>query len=78
VARQNGYDIIIFTDGKIFTTEEQYNHQNKIYAQTSLEVRSEGARRPSFSLRHGLVGGVPLGGYTSSFLRERDETGTRV
>jgi len=40
--------------------EEQYNNQNnKIYAQTSLEVHSEGAGMPSSFLRHGLVGGVP-------------------
>jgi len=31
-------------DEKIFTIEEQYNNQNnKIYAQKSLEVHSEGA-----------------------------------
>jgi hypothetical protein len=29
-------------------------------------------------LRHGLVGGVPSGGDTSSFLQERGETGVRV
>jgi len=34
----------LFKDKKIFTIEEQYNHQNnKIYAQTSLKVCSEGA-----------------------------------
>jgi len=44
---KNGHDSILFTDENIFKIEEQYNHQNKIYAQTSLEVRSEGARRPS-------------------------------
>ena len=31
--------------------------------------------RPSPSLRHGLVGGVPSGGDTSSFLQERSEIG---
>jgi inhibitor of nuclear factor kappa-B kinase subunit alpha len=67
---KNGHNIL-FTDLKIFTIEEQYNHQNKTYAQTSLEVRSEGAGRPSSFLRHGLVVGVPSGRYTSSFLRER-------
>jgi len=61
---------------KMFTIEEQYNNQNnKIYAQTSLEVCSEGTGRPSPSLCHGLVGGVPSGGDISSFLQGRDETG---
>jgi hypothetical protein len=55
-------------DEKIFTIEGQYNNQNnKIYAQTSLEVSSEGAGRPSPFLHHGLVGVVPSGGDTSSF-----------
>ena len=41
---ENRHENILFMDEKIFTTEEQYNNQyNKIYAQTSLEVRSEGA-----------------------------------
>jgi hypothetical protein len=45
---------------KIFTMKEHHNNQNKkIYAQTSLEVRSEGAGMPSPFLHHGLVGGVP-------------------
>jgi len=56
----------------------QYNNQNKIYAQTSLEVHSEGAGMPSPFPRHGLVGGVPSGGDTSSFLQERGETGVQV
>jgi hypothetical protein len=47
-------------DGKFFTNEEQCNNQNnKIYAQTSLEVHSEGAGMPSPFLHNGLVGGVP-------------------
>jgi len=33
---------------------------------------------PSPFLRHGLVGAVPSGGDTSSFLQERGETGVRV
>ena len=33
---------------------------------------------PSPFPRHGLVGGVPSGGDTSSFLQERGETGVRV
>jgi hypothetical protein len=66
---ENGHENILFTDEKFFTIEEQYNNQNnKIYAQTSLEVHSEGAEMPSSFLRHGLVGGVPSGGGTSSFL----------
>ena len=36
---------------------------------------SGGADRPSPCLCHGLVGDVPTGGDTSSFLRERGETG---
>jgi len=44
----------------------------------SLEVRSEGAGMPLPFLRYGLVGGVPSGGDTSSFLQERGETGVRV
>jgi len=56
---ENGHKNILFMDEKIFTIEEQYNDQNnKIYAQTSLEVCSESAGRPSPFLRHGLVGGV--------------------
>jgi len=63
-------------DKKIFTIVEHYNNKNKkIYAQTSLEVHSEGAGRPPSFLGHGLVGGVLSGGNTSSFLRERGETG---
>jgi hypothetical protein len=40
---ENRHENIHFTDEKILTTEEQYNNQYKIYAQTSLEVHSEGA-----------------------------------
>jgi len=76
---ENGHENVLFTDEKIYTIEEQYNNQNnKFYAQTSLEVRSEGERRPSPFLRHGLVGGVSSNGDTSSFLRERGETGAWV
>jgi hypothetical protein len=60
---ENGHENILFTDKKIFTNQEQYNNQdNKIYAQTSLEVRSEGAGRPSPFLHHGMVGGCPIRG----------------
>jgi hypothetical protein len=48
---ENRHENILFTDKKIFTIEEQYNNQyNKIYAQTSLEVHSEGAggHHPSY------------------------------
>jgi hypothetical protein len=76
---EHGHENFFFADEKSFTIEEQYNNQNnKIYAQTSLEVRSEGAGLPLPFLRHGFVGGVPSGGDTSSFLPERGETGVRV
>jgi len=39
---------------------------------------SESTGRPPPFLRHGLVGGVPSGGDTSSFLQERGETGVQV
>jgi len=75
---KNRHENILFKDEKIFTIEEQYNHENnKIYAQASLKVRSEGAGRPSPFLHHGLVGGVPSGGDITSFLQERGETGVR-
>jgi len=72
---ENGHEHNLFTDEKYFTIDEQYNNQNnKIYAQTSLEVQSEGAGTPSHFLRHGLVGGVASGGDTSSFFQETGET----
>jgi hypothetical protein len=41
---KNGHKNILLMDKKIFTNEEQYDNQNnKIYAQTSLEVHFEGA-----------------------------------
>jgi hypothetical protein len=75
---KNGHKNIPFMDEKIFTIEEQYNQYSKIYAQMSLDVRSEGAGRPSPFLHHGLVGSVPSRGDTSSFLQGRGETGVRV
>jgi hypothetical protein len=48
---ENGHVKVPFTDEKIFTIEEQYNNQyKKIYAQKSLEVRSESAEdhHPSY------------------------------
>jgi hypothetical protein len=75
---ENGHENILFMDEKFFAIEGQYNNQNnKIYAQTSLEVHSEGAGMPSPFLCHGLVEGVPSRGDTSSFLHERSETGVR-
>jgi len=76
---ENMHENILFTDEKFFTTEEQYNNQNnKIYAQISLEVHSEGAGMPAAFLCYGLVGGVPSVGDTSSFLQEKGETGVQV
>ena len=76
---RNGHENILFTDENFFTIKERCNTQNnKIYAQTSLAAHSEGAGIPSPFLHHGLVGGVPSGGDTSSFLQERGETDVRV
>jgi hypothetical protein len=39
---ENRHENILFTDEKIFTIKEQYNHQNnKIFAQTSREVKEK-------------------------------------
>jgi hypothetical protein len=72
------YENLLFTDEKFFTIEEPYNNQNnKIYAQTSLEVHSEDAgHHPSYVMV--WWGGVPSGGHISSFLQEWGETGVRV
>jgi hypothetical protein len=76
---EDGHKHILFMEEKFFTIKEQYNNQkNNIYAQTSLEVHSEGAGRSSLFLCHGLVGGVPSGSDISSFLQEGDETGVQV
>jgi len=76
---ENGHENVLFTKVKFFAIEKQYNNQNnKIYAQTSLEVHSGCAGMPSHFPRHGLVGGVPSGCDMSSFLQERGETGVRV
>jgi len=75
---KNRHKNILFKDDKIFTIEEQCNNQYKIYAQMFFEVHSGGAGRPSPFLCQGLVGGVPSGGHTSSFLQERGETGVWV
>jgi hypothetical protein len=66
---ENGHENILFTDEKIFTIEKPYNNQyNKIHAQTSLEVRSEGAggHHPSYVM---VWCGVSLQGLTL-FARE--------
>jgi hypothetical protein len=76
---ENGLENIFFMDEKFFTIKKQYNNQNnKIYAQTSLEVHYEGAGMPSPFPHHGLVVGVPSGGDTSSFFQEWVETGVQV
>jgi hypothetical protein len=68
---ENGHEHTLCMDEKCFTIEEQYNNQNnKIYAQTSFEVHSEGAGVPSPFLRHGLVGGVPSGVTHLHFCKE--------
>ena len=72
MARRERARKILLTEEKIFIIQEQYNNQNnKIYAQTSLEVRFEGARRPLTFLGQGLLGGVPSRGDTPSFLQQR-------
>jgi hypothetical protein len=69
---ENGHENILFKDKKIFTIEDQYNNQyNKIYVQTSFEVRSEGTEMLSPFLRHGLV--TPL-----HFCEKGVKTGARV
>jgi len=52
---ENGQEKMLFMDEKIFTIEEQYNNQDKIYAKTSLQVISGRAVRPSHFLRHGMM-----------------------
>ena len=70
---ENGHKNILFTDEKIFTIEKQYNNQyNKIYAQMSLEVRSQGV------LRHGLLGVSHLGMTPLNFCEKGVKTGARV
>jgi len=74
---ENWHENILFTDEKIFTIEEQYNHQNdKIYAQTSREAKEkvpkvQRGHYPSYVLV--WLGCVPSGSDISSFLRERCE-----
>ena len=76
---ENGHGNILFTDEKIFTIAEQYNNQyNKIYAQTSLEVRSEGAggHHPSYIM---AWWGVSHQGVTPLHFCEKGvKTGARV
>jgi hypothetical protein len=73
---EDRHENVLFTDGKFFTIEEQYNNQNnKIYAQTSFEVHSEGAGMPSYVMAWWEVSHQ---GVTSSFLHKRGETCVRV
>jgi len=69
-------------DEKIFTIEEQYNRQNdKIYAQTSYEVKEKVPRvqrchHPSYVM---VLLGCPHQGLTSlNFCDEGVKTGARV
>jgi hypothetical protein len=60
----NGHENILFTGEKIFTIEEQYNRQNKIYAQTSCEAKEEVPRvqrghHPSYVM---VLSGCPIRG----------------
>jgi hypothetical protein len=68
---KNGHEHILSTDKKIFTIEEQYNHQNdKIYAQMSREVKEkvQGCREAITLPTSWFGGSVPSGGDTFSFL----------
>ena len=79
---KNRNENILFMDKKIFTTEEQYNHQkNKICTQTSHEVKKSVPRVQRGHHPFCVMvcwGGVLSGGDTSSFLQERGETGAQV
>ena len=79
---ENGHENIIFSDEKIFTIKEQYNHKNdKIFVQTFRGVkenilRVQTGHHPAYiTVRWGVLhqGATPL-----SFLRERGETGAKV
>jgi len=76
---ENGHKNILFTDEKIFTFEERYNNKyNKIYAQKSLQVRTEGAagHHPSYVMvwwRVSQQGAIPL-----HFCEKGVKTGARV
>ena len=75
---KNGHENILFTDEKIFITEEQYNNQYNIYAQVSLEVHSEGAggHHPSYAM---VWWWVSLQGVTPLHFCEKGvKTGARV
>jgi len=72
---------MLFTDKKIFTIEKQCNNLYKIYAQTSLEVRSEGAggHHPSYIMVWWVGGGVSHQGVTSLHFCEKGvKTGAQV
>ena len=74
-----GHENILLMDEKIFSIEEQYNNQNnKIYAQTSHEVSSEGAggHHPSYIM---VWWGLHHQGATPLHFCEKDvKTGARV
>jgi len=76
---ENRHENILFIDEKIFTIKEPYNYQyNKIYAQMSLEVHSEGAggHHPSYVMVWWVVshqGVTPL-----HFFEKGVKTGARV
>jgi inhibitor of nuclear factor kappa-B kinase subunit alpha len=76
---ENQHKNILFVEEKIFTIKKQYNNQyNKIYAQLSLEVRSEGARghQPSYFM---VWWGVSHQGVTPlHFCKKGVQTGARV
>jgi hypothetical protein len=76
---ENWHKNILFMDEKIFTIEEQYNNQyNKIYAQMSLEVRSEsaGGHHPSYFMV--WWGGSHQGVTPLHFCEKGVKTGARV
>ena len=58
---KNGHKNVLFRGEIILTNKEQYNMNNKIYAQMFLQVHSE------------LVWAVPSGNDTASFWLERCE-----
>jgi hypothetical protein len=66
---EKGHENILFTDEKLFTNKKQYKNQyNKIYAQTSLDMRAEcaGGHHPFYIMV--WWGFSHWRGHTSSFL----------
>jgi hypothetical protein len=78
---ENEHKNILFTDEKIFTTDDRYNHQNnKIYAQTSHEVKEKvprvlGGHHPSYIM---VWWEVSHHGVTVFIFARRGKTGVRV